>query len=199
MHYVQTRIATIDTYSVFFILLMYLFMYLWLTEDKLWALALCGVSFGLGAAAKWTSIYAGAGLALLWAAHWSAAPCLAPQALGRRRTGRRGDRSKIRFLPAFLKNVGLLPGVLHRRPGADLLLSAICPTARRRAQRPFFSGTIPRIVLDNQRFMFTYHAGIVARRTPIPPAGISGCWTSGPSCTIWSISPTGAGSASPPS
>ena len=70
MHYVQTRIATIDTYSVFFILLMYLFMYLWLTEDKPWALALCGVSFGLGAAAKWTSIYAGLGLALLWLGKW---------------------------------------------------------------------------------------------------------------------------------
>ena len=43
MHYVQTRIATIDTYSVFFILLMYLFLWIWLSEDKLWALALCGV------------------------------------------------------------------------------------------------------------------------------------------------------------
>ncbi|MBR5093706.1 MAG: glycosyltransferase family 39 protein, partial [Oscillospiraceae bacterium] len=70
MHYVQTRIATIDTYAVFFILLMYLLMYLWLTEDRLWALGACGVAFGLGAASKWTSLYAGAGLAVLWAAKW---------------------------------------------------------------------------------------------------------------------------------
>ena len=30
MHFTQTRIATIDTYAVFFILLMYLFMYLYI-------------------------------------------------------------------------------------------------------------------------------------------------------------------------
>ena len=67
MHFVQTRIATIDVYAVFFILLMYLFMYLFIAEGKLWALALSGVSFGLGAASKWTCFYAGAGLGVLWA------------------------------------------------------------------------------------------------------------------------------------
>ena len=70
MHFVQTRIATIDTYGVFFILLMYYFLLLWLEEESPWALALCGLSFGLGAASKWTGLYAGAGLAVLWAAHW---------------------------------------------------------------------------------------------------------------------------------
>ena len=50
MHFVQTRIATIDTYAVFFILLKYLFMYLFVSEGKLRWLALCGLSFGLGAA-----------------------------------------------------------------------------------------------------------------------------------------------------
>ena len=54
MHFVQTRIATIDTYGVFFLLLMYYFMYVWLSEDRGWALALSGVCFGLGAASKWT-------------------------------------------------------------------------------------------------------------------------------------------------
>ncbi|MBR1565244.1 MAG: glycosyltransferase family 39 protein, partial [Oscillospiraceae bacterium] len=67
MHFVQTRIATIDTYAVFFILLMYLFMYLFVTEGRLRDLALCGISFGLGAASKWTCFYAGAGLAVIWA------------------------------------------------------------------------------------------------------------------------------------
>jgi len=73
MHYTQTRIATIDSYSVFFILLMYFFMYLYTETNynrqplrkSLVPLALCGVSFGLGAATKWLCIYAGAGLALL--------------------------------------------------------------------------------------------------------------------------------------
>ncbi len=73
MHYTQTRIATIDSYSVFFIMLMYLFMYMY-TETNfnrqplkktLLPLALCGVAFGLGAATKWLCIYAGAGLAVI--------------------------------------------------------------------------------------------------------------------------------------
>lgn len=70
MHFVQTRIATVDTYAVFFIILMYLFMYLFLISDRWKYLAWCGVFFGFGAATKWTCLYAGAGLALLWAAYW---------------------------------------------------------------------------------------------------------------------------------
>ena len=73
MHFTQTRIATIDVYSVFFILLMYYYMYQYITMDiyadglkkTLKPLALSGLFFGIGAACKWTSIYAGAGLAIL--------------------------------------------------------------------------------------------------------------------------------------
>ena len=73
MHYTQTRIATIDSYSVFFIMLMYYFMYLYTETNynrqplskSLLPLALTGVAFGLGAATKWLCIYAGAGLAVV--------------------------------------------------------------------------------------------------------------------------------------
>lgn len=74
MHFVQTRIATIDSYSVFFIMMMYGFMYLYYERSfhrqplrqTLWPLMLCGISFGLGAATKWICLYAGAGLAILF-------------------------------------------------------------------------------------------------------------------------------------
>ena len=73
MHFTQTRIATIDVYSVFFILLMYYYMYQYITmnfftdglKKTLKPLALSGLFFGIGSACKWTSIYAGAGLAVL--------------------------------------------------------------------------------------------------------------------------------------
>ena len=73
MHFTQTRIATIDVYGVFFILLMFFFMYEYVRKDyfaaplmdKLWPLALSGVSFGLGCASKWIGCYAGAGLAVV--------------------------------------------------------------------------------------------------------------------------------------
>ena len=73
MHLVQTRIATIDTYGVFFILVSYYFMYRWLTvpagkklRHYVLPLFLSGLFWGVGCASKWTVVYAGAGLALLW-------------------------------------------------------------------------------------------------------------------------------------
>lgn len=66
MHFSQTRIATIDTYALFFILLMTLFMTDYLQTHRFRSLGLCGIAFGLGAASKWTCLYAGAGLAVLF-------------------------------------------------------------------------------------------------------------------------------------
>ncbi len=73
MHLTQTRIATIDTYAVFFILTMYYFLYRYLTlpagtpfkKGAPW-LFLSGLFWGIGAASKWTVIYGGVGLALLY-------------------------------------------------------------------------------------------------------------------------------------
>lgn len=74
MHFTQTRIATIDVYGVFFIILMYYFMYRYYCmnfyvdglKNTLKPLAWAGVCFGLGAASKWICIYAGAGLAVIF-------------------------------------------------------------------------------------------------------------------------------------
>jgi hypothetical protein len=73
MRYVQTRLATVDTEAVFFILLMYYFMYRAISEPSgtslkmtLTWLALSGLSFGLGAATKWIVVYGGLGLIVLW-------------------------------------------------------------------------------------------------------------------------------------
>lgn len=74
MHFTQTRIATIDVYIVFFILCMYYFLYYFFTLDYgtvplrhlCLPLGLCGISMGLGIACKWTGVYAGAGMGLLF-------------------------------------------------------------------------------------------------------------------------------------
>lgn len=73
MHLTQTRIATIDTYAVFFILGMYFFMYRYLTlpngasfREGALPLFLSGLMWGLGAASKWTVFYAGIGLAVVY-------------------------------------------------------------------------------------------------------------------------------------
>ncbi|MBN1799749.1 MAG: glycosyltransferase family 39 protein [Spirochaetales bacterium] len=74
MHFVQTRIATIDVYAVFFVILMYYFMYRYYRlsffehdlKKTLKPLLFCGICFGLGAACKWTALYGGAGLAVIF-------------------------------------------------------------------------------------------------------------------------------------
>ena len=91
MHFSQTRIATVDVFIVFFILLMFLFMADYLLADaegkplgkKLVPLGACGVSFGLGVASKWTGLYAGVGLALLFFANLAAKGIRAEKGKGR--------------------------------------------------------------------------------------------------------------------
>ncbi len=74
MHFTQSRIATIDVYITFFVILMYYFMYCYLQTDfihddkkkRLLPLGACGICMGLGVASKWTGVYAGVGLAVLF-------------------------------------------------------------------------------------------------------------------------------------
>ena len=73
MHLTQTRLATIDTYAFFFILLMYYFMYRYLTlpagapfRKCALPLFLSGLFWGIGAASKWTVIYGCTGLVVLY-------------------------------------------------------------------------------------------------------------------------------------
>ena len=144
MHFVQTRIATIDTYAVFFILLMYLFMYLFITEDRLWALALCGISFGLGAAAKWTCFYAGAGLAviwLLWAIH--------------------GFRAGTLNLKGFVKNA-LFCVVFFVLVPCGIYYLSYYPYGVAEGKTNIFSRDYLNMVLSNQQYMFNYHSQLIA-------------------------------------
>ncbi len=89
MHFTQTRIATIDSFPVFFIILSFLCMVRYLQTDvyalpaglaadakpkvlttaflrTLIPLALCGLFMGLGIASKWIGLYSAVGLAVLF-------------------------------------------------------------------------------------------------------------------------------------
>ena len=78
MHFTQTRIATIDSYAVFWIMLMYFFMFRFCQmpwhsakdfRRSLVVLGLCGVTMGISWATKWIGLYASVGLAALF--FWS--------------------------------------------------------------------------------------------------------------------------------
>ena len=76
-HLTQTQIATIDSFAVLFILFAYFFMLRFIQTDLkkqglasvLINLAMSGFFMGLAIASKWIGVYAGAGLALLFAWH----------------------------------------------------------------------------------------------------------------------------------
>jgi hypothetical protein len=70
MHFAQTRIATIDTYVVFFVMAMYLFMLLYIKRGKTGFLCLCGLCMGLAIASKWQGVYGALGLPLLFFPVW---------------------------------------------------------------------------------------------------------------------------------
>lgn len=151
MHFVQTRIATIDTYGVFFTLLMYLFMYLFIDREyngehrrALVFLALSGASFGLGAASKWTGIYAGGGLAVLWALFWIF--------------------NRERGFRAFAKNALFCVGFFVAVPALIYYVSyaAYGVAAGMHGVGMFFKKEYFDIVIDNQQFMFSYHSGLVS-------------------------------------
>jgi len=159
MHFAQTRIATIDTYSVFFIILMYLFMYRYLQSDRerkrdwLLPLALSGVFFGLGAASKWTCIYAGLGLGVLWL-------------IDRIRRGleaKKEDRWSD-YIQETAENVGFCLVFFVAVPVLVYYLSYF-PYGQAKGMDGigmFFKGEYAQMVLENQKYMLSYHSGVNA-------------------------------------
>ena len=153
MHLTQTRIATIDSFATLFILLMYLFLYRYFTEGRLRHLAACGVTFGIGAATKWTCLYAGAGLGVLWALHWVFQGVQAHR-----------DGDGRRYVRRLLGNIGFCLVFFVLMPGMIYYASYYPYGAARglHGAGMYFTREYAAIVLENQRFMFTYHAGLVA-------------------------------------
>lgn len=74
MHFTQTRLATIDSYTVFFVMLMFYFMLDYYDSmayergffKSLVPLLCCGITLGLGGATKWIALYGAFGLAVLF-------------------------------------------------------------------------------------------------------------------------------------
>ncbi|NLP22235.1 MAG: phospholipid carrier-dependent glycosyltransferase [Erysipelotrichaceae bacterium] len=74
MHFVQTRISTIDVYVTFFIILMFYFMYEYSTKsfydtklkDLFILLGLSSISMALAVSTKWSGAYAGVGIAIIF-------------------------------------------------------------------------------------------------------------------------------------
>jgi dolichyl-phosphate-mannose-protein mannosyltransferase len=161
MHFTQTRIATVDVFILFFILLMVLFMTDYIQMDymkeplkKLFLpLGACGVSFGLGVASKWTGLYAGAGLAVMFFAHMIRAGISCLKDTAARREFWRRTWATVGFCCVFFLAI----------PALIYYLSYI-PFFRYEATKPNGVGSIA-LVLQQQESMYHYHHDLTATHT----------------------------------
>lgn len=151
MHFVQTRIATIDSYTTFFVLLMFWLMYRWFTQPldapllktAPWLFA-AGAAFGIGASCKWSVIYGGAGLALIW---------LIRMVILLRINGCRALRTVFATAAQSLLFFIVIPCTIY--------YLSYQPYGAVKGAKPFSREYLD-IVLDNQKYMFNYHSGLKA-------------------------------------
>lgn len=162
MHFVQTRIATIDTYAVFFTLLMYLFMYRFISADpddplkpaggrQAADLFLSGLFFGLGAASKWTCVYAGGGLAVLWLLYW----LRRGRGLILAGHGKRLVRELAVNIPLCIAFFIVVPAVVYYVSYWPYGTASGLSGPAMLFKKEYFD-----LVLDNQKFMFDYHVDV---------------------------------------
>ncbi|MCM1058518.1 MAG: phospholipid carrier-dependent glycosyltransferase [Firmicutes bacterium] len=162
MHFTQTRLATIDVYITFFVILMYYFMYRYtrlsfydtpLAKTFL-PLGACGVCMGLGIACKWTGVYAGAGLAVLF----FGAMCRRYREYLYARKKPDGSTEGISHRAVL---AGFAPGVLRTCLFCLLFFVAVPALIYLLSYLPFLDGTTNGVflrMLHNQESMFNYHS-----------------------------------------
>ncbi|MCQ2406434.1 MAG: phospholipid carrier-dependent glycosyltransferase [Oscillospiraceae bacterium] len=172
MHFSQTRLSTIDCYSVFFTILMYLFMLAYLRDKRdseerqyIW-LFLSGLFFGIGASVKWTCIYAGGGLGLIWLYDMICSYIDAgkkERAINNKYTVDKNEKYRPFFnyarrnISLCLVSFVLIPLVVYY-----LAYIPFCRCSIGEGGGNPFSLSYAKTVLKNQQYMLSYHSGINA-------------------------------------
>ncbi|MBR5060344.1 MAG: phospholipid carrier-dependent glycosyltransferase [Clostridia bacterium] len=185
MRLTQTRLATIDTYACFFSLAMTYFMYEYFTvksyetgfRRSLRPLFLSGLMFGLGAASKWTCIYTGGALAILFfiakireILDVKAGRAYSyPSETGRTFFGKKkkaygtasGEGPRAVTMDNYILS-NLLPTLL-----VCVLFFVVIPAAIYVLSYVQYMPSNPnksliQIVIDNQKYMYDYHSGLDA-------------------------------------
>lgn len=166
MHFVQTRIATIDVFVTLFIMLAYYFMYCYTKysfyDTKLSKtfipLGLCGISMGLSIASKWTGIYSAVGLCIIFFVQMYKRFREYLYAVKNPEGKTEGISHKYiadNFIKLFMKTIGFCCIFFILIPALIYLVSYI----------PFNDGTdrglIEKIIVA-QNTMFSYHSQLTA-------------------------------------
>ncbi|MDO5376957.1 MAG: phospholipid carrier-dependent glycosyltransferase, partial [Clostridia bacterium] len=168
MHYTQTRIATIDSFPVLFMILMFLFMARWMKMSfyhqrlvhTFVPLALSGLFMGLAIASKWIGCYGAVGLAALFFARLYNLWRQSVYAKAHRDESPAFERAANLFAPSAVKTLLSCCVFFVAAPVVIYALSYI-PYLRYYGEVRWNMRTIQRIV-EAQITMFNYHSGLQA-------------------------------------
>ena len=168
MRLAQTRLATIDTYACFFSVAMVYFMYDYFATKSyergfgksLVPLFLSGLMFGLGAASKWTCIYTGGALAIVFF-------IAKIREIVDVKAGRAYDFSKKNQEPKKISMSDYVFSNLLPTLGLCVIFFVIIPAGIYVASYIQYMPSNPdksllQIVIDNQKYMYDYHSKLVA-------------------------------------
>ncbi len=112
-------------------------------------LFLCGLAFGLGASTKWTCLYTGASLAIIFFV-------TKIEELIRVRSGKTEVKYSTYMLKNFIPTIGACIIFFVVIPAVIYVLNYI----------PYMASnpdkTLIDIVIDNQKYMYSYHSGLTA-------------------------------------
>ena len=164
MHFTQTRLATIDVYITFFVILMYYFMYRYTflsfydtpLRKTFLPLGACGVCMGLGIACKWTGVYAGAGLALIFFG-------VMYRRYREYRYAKANPYSSTDGISHSAILDSFMPNTLHTLLFCLLFFVAVPALIYLLSYVPFSDGTTDGLILRllrNQEHMFSYHSNL---------------------------------------
>lgn len=168
MHFTQTRIATIDSFPVLFMMLMFLFMARYMKmsfyhqrlRDTFVPLALSGVFMGLAIASKWIGCYGAVGLAVLFFLRFYQLWRQRLYAQKHRNEGPAFVRAADTFKANGIKTIAACFVFFVFVPLIIYVLSYI-PYLRAYGEIKWDSHTFQRL-WDAQMLMLDYHANLVA-------------------------------------
>ncbi len=147
-HFAQTRMGTVDSFLVLFIMLAALFMYKYIIlekkdklKPKLINLFLSGLFMGCAIATKWTGLYAGLALAITFFAHFIY------QNYSKRK---KKDENMLKIIGACCIFFIVIPLVIY------ILSYVLFPV--------IYPGKVEGIggIIQQTKDMFTYHSGLTA-------------------------------------
>ena len=179
MHFTQTRIGTVDSYLLFFIMAAYYFMLVYLDEPAyekgFWRsirpLALSGLFLGLAGAVKWIGFYAAFGLAFLF---FFSRTVEFREFKNRQNRERLEAKEKIQgvggWVVKYFYLTCLICIVLFIVVPAIVYSLSYLPVPHHDKAKPFLTW-----IIESQKSMYEYHKGVTA---PIPTirSGMSGRW-----------------------